>query len=229
MRVALRYSGLQQLAESPKEARSDLTLCRLLVRKNDDLFHCDVVSVHKLSHIEYVVCLNWRSRVTSGDGFLKSKCLSFTTLIPQLGIVRTQSPHYCDAIMTAMVSQNGYNHYNEVTVTTVSSLVRSMNFSGYTEAERSSEWLPWSSLGTLKPVFDASSGDQGSHVDDLSVSVNGSIGKMTCARLLYHTMTSSNIFRVTGHLCEGSTGPRWIPHTKASDAELWCFLWSASE
>ena len=20
--------------------------------------------------------------------------------------------------------------------------------------------------------------------------------------------------------------PRWIPHTKASDAELWCFLWS---
>ena len=25
------------------------------------------------------------------------------------------------------------------------------------------------------------------------------------------------------------TGPWWIPHTKASDAELWCFLWSASE
>ena len=22
---------------------------------------------------------------------------------------------------------------------------------------------------------------------------------------------------------------RWIPHTKASDAELWCFVWSASE
>ena len=22
---------------------------------------------------------------------------------------------------------------------------------------------------------------------------------------------------------------RWIPHTKASDAELWCFLWSASD
>ena len=27
--------------------------------------------------------------------------------------------------------------------------------------------------------------------------------------------------RVTGH--------RWIPCTKASDAELWCFLWSAPE
>ena len=45
----------------------------------------------------------------------------------------------------------------------------------------------------------------------------------------YVMMTSSNgnIFRVTGHLCGEFTGPRWIPHTKASDAELWCFLWSA--
>ena len=38
-----------------------------------------------------------------------------------------------------------------------------------------------------------------------------------------------NIFPVTAHLCGQFTGPRWIPHTKASDAELWCFLWSASE
>ena len=31
-------------------------------------------------------------------------------------------------------------------------------------------------------------------------------------------------------ICAGnSPGPRWIPRTKASDAELWCFLWSASE
>ena len=44
-------------------------------------------------------------------------------------------------------------------------------------------------------------------------------------------MTSSNrnIFRVTGHLCGEFTGQRWIPCTEASDAELWCFLWSASE
>ena len=34
---------------------------------------------------------------------------------------------------------------------------------------------------------------------------------------------NGNLFRVTGHLCRG------IPRTKASDAELWCFLWSASE
>ena len=43
------------------------------------------------------------------------------------------------------------------------------------------------------------------------------------------TPSNENIFRVTGHLCGEFTGPRWIPHTKASDAELWCFLWSASE
>ena len=44
-------------------------------------------------------------------------------------------------------------------------------------------------------------------------------------------MTSSNgkIFRVTDHLCGEFTGHRWIPRTKASDAELWCFLWSAPE
>ena len=47
----------------------------------------------------------------------------------------------------------------------------------------------------------------------------------------YIMMTSSNgnIFRVTGHLCGEFTGPRWIPDTKASDAELWWFLWSAPE
>ena len=43
------------------------------------------------------------------------------------------------------------------------------------------------------------------------------------------TSSNGNIFRVTGHLCGEFTGPRWIPHTKASDAELWCFFWSASE
>ena len=38
----------------------------------------------------------------------------------------------------------------------------------------------------------------------------------------YNTMTSSNenIFRVTGPLWGESTGHRWIPLPKASDAEL---------
>ena len=48
---------------------------------------------------------------------------------------------------------------------------------------------------------------------------------------LVSMMTSSNgnIFRVTGHLCGEFTRDQWIPRTKASDTELWCFLWSASE
>ena len=42
-----------------------------------------------------------------------------------------------------------------------------------------------------------------------------------------YMMTSSNIFRFTGPLFGEFTGRWWIPLTKASDAELWCFLWSA--
>ena len=38
-----------------------------------------------------------------------------------------------------------------------------------------------------------------------------------------------NIFCVTGPLCGEFIGPRWIPRTKACDAELWCFLWSEPE
>ena len=39
------------------------------------------------------------------------------------------------------------------------------------------------------------------------------------------TSSNGNIFRVTGHLCGEFTGPRWIPRTKANDAELWCFFY----
>ena len=46
------------------------------------------------------------------------------------------------------------------------------------------------------------------------------------SELHYPMMTSSNgnIFRVTGHLCGEFIGPRWIPRTKASDAELDVFF-----
>ena len=43
------------------------------------------------------------------------------------------------------------------------------------------------------------------------------------------TSSNGNIFRVTGLLCGEFTGHGWIPRTKASGAELWCFLWSAPE
>ena len=39
------------------------------------------------------------------------------------------------------------------------------------------------------------------------------------------TSPNGNIFRATGPLCGKFTSHRWIPLTKASDAELWCFLW----
>ena len=47
-----------------------------------------------------------------------------------------------------------------------------------------------------------------------------------------HTMMTSsneNVFRVIGPLCGELSGHRWIPLTKASGVELWCFLWFAPE
>ena len=39
------------------------------------------------------------------------------------------------------------------------------------------------------------------------------------------TLSNGNIFLITGHLCGEFTGrDRWIPRTKASDVEFWCFL-----
>ena len=44
------------------------------------------------------------------------------------------------------------------------------------------------------------------------------------AIIIMMTSSNGNICRVTGPLCGEFTGLRWIPHTKAGDAELWCFL-----
>ena len=46
---------------------------------------------------------------------------------------------------------------------------------------------------------------------------------------LMMTSSNGNIFRVTSYLCGEFTRHRWIPCTKASDRELWCFLWSPPE
>ena len=43
------------------------------------------------------------------------------------------------------------------------------------------------------------------------------------------TSSNGNIFHITGPLWGESTGHQWIPLTKASDTEFWCFLWSAPE
>ena len=43
------------------------------------------------------------------------------------------------------------------------------------------------------------------------------------------TLSNGNIFRVTGPLWGEFTGDQWIPLTKASDAGIWCIVWSAPE
>ena len=68
-----------------------------------------------------------------------------------------------------------------------------------------------------------------------TLAVDGSapcVDRSTASTILAMCMMTSsngNIFRVTGPLCGEFTGHRWIPHAKGSDAELWCFLWSALE
>ena len=57
----------------------------------------------------------------------------------------------------------------------------------------------------------------------------GSVKHVSMWKIAMMTSSNGNIFRVTGHLCGEFTGHRWISRTKASDAELWCFLWSAPE
>ena len=48
-----------------------------------------------------------------------------------------------------------------------------------------------------------------------------------CILFFHDDVIKWKIFRVTGPLCGEFTGDRWIPLTKASDADLWCFLWSS--
>ena len=62
-------------------------------------------------------------------------------------------------------------------------------------------------------------------------SSNLAVNNQKWSRLTNFMMTSSNgnIFRVTDPLCGELSGHRWIPLTKASHAELSCFLWPAPE
>ena len=55
------------------------------------------------------------------------------------------------------------------------------------------------------------------------------MGPGACFKNNMMTSSNGNIFHITGHLCGEFNGCRWIPRTKASDAELWGFLWSAPE
>ena len=61
------------------------------------------------------------------------------------------------------------------------------------------------------------------------VSLSGTVDHTADWHVNMMTSSNGNTFRVTGPLCGEFTGHRWIPHIKASDAELWCFLRSASD
>ena len=50
-------------------------------------------------------------------------------------------------------------------------------------------------------------------------------GGMTSEDFIYDDVIKWKHFRVTGPLCGEFTGHRWIPLTKAGDAELWRILW----
>ena len=51
----------------------------------------------------------------------------------------------------------------------------------------------------------------------------------SCWTILHDDVIKWKHFPRNWPFVRGIHRPRWIPHTKASDAELWCFLWSASE
>ena len=63
------------------------------------------------------------------------------------------------------------------------------------------------------------------------VFLEGCQGRFTSRKhvTMHDDVMKLNIFRVAGPLWRKFTGYRWIPLTKASDAELWCFLSSAPE
>ena len=50
-----------------------------------------------------------------------------------------------------------------------------------------------------------------------------------CLSIFLWWSSNGNIFLVTGPLWGETTGHRWIPLTKASVAEFWCFVWCSPE
>ena len=53
--------------------------------------------------------------------------------------------------------------------------------------------------------------------------------KLQFSRWIMMTSSNGNIFRVTNALCGEFSGHPWIPRTKASGAEFWCFYLSTPE
>ena len=82
--------------------------------------------------------------------------------------------------------------------------------------------------------------DNGSRMKNIITSIQGyflgfrhliheKLAIQYCSSLLLHDdIIKWKHFPRNWPFVRGIHRSRWIPHTKASDAELWCFLWSAS-
>ena len=179
-----------------------------------------------LNHCSCVCGVKWTEGSEPSRPFPQiSKCIIFTNPrmhmfhIPQCSIQNINV--YISILNGALweldqlgcrLSINGW-----ATVLVSCQIVKSLQFEDRTPIEGIYGWCPkWIAKTWLAHQYN---------------STNVTHSDMTYFLNMHIMMTSSNgnIFRFTGHLWGEFTGPRWIPHTKASDAKLWCFLWSASE
>ena len=88
----------------------------------------------------------------------------------------------------------------------------------------------WTWYFIVNVCFDSAGGNNGTEEIGLVTPTPGwDATTFSMAHPCIMTSSKGNIFHVTGPLWEDSTSHQWIPLTKASDAELWCFLWSAPE
>ena len=92
-------------------------------------------------------------------------------------------------------------------------------------AVRRNEAIPWSNRDQFlkrHKVSEGASGQNQYHVRGSAYTIPHH--EMCCPRCNVITSTNGKNCRVTGPLWGESTGHRWIPLTKASDAKLWYFF-----
>ena len=86
-------------------------------------------------------------------------------------------------------------------------------------------------LWQLRVLFICDSALSGERIACLLVIWRASVSKWCAWHHWFHPKRLDDVIktfsRVTGHLGGEFIGHRWIPLTKTSDAELWCFLCSA--
>ena len=170
-------------------------------------------------------CADQRKHQSSASLVFVRGILRWPVNFPQKGPVTRKMLPYDDVIM--IISLHSGGKFVHVVLGAPCRLTRHNCFFGCMHSQN-----PWSSyiypgvIHTKKSVGEirdnficVSIYDQLHWLEDLNYALRSDV----------MTSSNGNIFRVTGHLCKEFTGTRGIPHTKASDAELWFLLWSAPE